>query len=542
MEKLNVENFRNIETKEEFDLAQITILTGKNNSGKSTILKLLILLSDYFKTDNHLFLNFNGPSARRHKIDCYQNAVNWSNWNTNKKLRVSYKRHHYLITLEFAPSPNPPESNKSLDIQTGILNLFNILNETNKSRIELKRLSDEIFEIYVDQSFISTLSNKTESQDIVLERIMNLEKEVYKLEDQINRLYSENKDLEKNDRRYFQNINDINKTEKDINAFKQQLRVLKSESEKASTKELFFNKEININGLNSTDLSIPAIIEASIRDYYSTATLRNLGASNRLTERHDLFKLRRELNKILRVSAVHLGPDRTHQMRLYLNENKSSDLSEIITSRAQDPFKKGSPADRFLIKWMKKFDIGTAYRIENYKSIASYIEIKDKEVWVNLVDKGFGAGQILPILLRIAEYIEQYDRNRIKFSNVSKEYPPLILIEEPEANLHPAFQSLLADMFHDVMTIHFIRLIIETHSEYLIRKLKLLRAKKEIAADETVIYYLDSWLDPLEENPHRAEKIEILENGTLSKPFGKGFFDATDEIEMDLYRLNKGRL
>ena len=64
-----------------------------------------------------------------------------------------------------------------------------------------------------------------------------------------------------------------------------------------------------------------------------------------------------------------------------------------------------------------------------------------------------------------------------------------VIIEEPEINLHPAFQSKLADMFVEAAKVFNIQFIIETHSEYLIRRLQYLTAKKDIKTDDTVIYY-----------------------------------------------------
>ena len=49
-----------------------------------------------------------------------------------------------------------------------------------------------------------------------------------------------------------------------------------------------------------------------------------------------------------------------------------------------------------------------------------------------------------------------------------------MLLEEPEANLHPAFQSKLADLFSEVAVDYEQQLIVETHSEYMVRKFQYL--------------------------------------------------------------------
>jgi AAA15 family ATPase/GTPase len=61
--KLGIQNFRvfGSETMTEFDFAPITLLTGANNSGKSSVLKALSLLKNSFdKNGNIEKLNFEG--------------------------------------------------------------------------------------------------------------------------------------------------------------------------------------------------------------------------------------------------------------------------------------------------------------------------------------------------------------------------------------------------------------------------------------------------------------------------------------------------
>ncbi|KAA6331110.1 hypothetical protein EZS27_020263, partial [termite gut metagenome] len=45
---ISFENFRVFKNKSDFDLAPITILTGANSSGKSSVIKALKLLQNYW--------------------------------------------------------------------------------------------------------------------------------------------------------------------------------------------------------------------------------------------------------------------------------------------------------------------------------------------------------------------------------------------------------------------------------------------------------------------------------------------------------------
>ena len=67
MEKIQIKNFKKIKDECEIDLAPITFLTGTNNSGKSTIIKAILLLQDYFKSQDLFNLNFNGILVNRYE-------------------------------------------------------------------------------------------------------------------------------------------------------------------------------------------------------------------------------------------------------------------------------------------------------------------------------------------------------------------------------------------------------------------------------------------------------------------------------------------
>jgi predicted ATPase len=116
----------------------------------------------------------------------------------------------------------------------------------------------------------------------------------------------------------------------------------------------------------------------------------------------------------------------------------------------------------------------------------------------------------------------------------------LLLLEEPETNLHPKLQSLLADFLVDVAKEFHITLLVETHSEYLIRKLQYLTAKKEITPADTAIYY---FYDPenVPAGKKQVERIRIETDGSLDKDFGTGFFDEADNLAIDLFNITKAQ-
>ncbi|MBD0287653.1 MAG: DUF3696 domain-containing protein [Flavisolibacter sp.] len=150
---------------------------------------------------------------------------------------------------------------------------------------------------------------------------------------------------------------------------------------------------------------------------------------------------------------------------------------------------------------------------------------------LNIADLGFGSSQIIPILLRIA--INAYKN----FEPASGDYKPsIICIEEPEANLHPALQSKLADLFIDAADKFNIQFILETHSEYLIRKMQYWVAKKIIEPGAAAIYY---FYDPqnIPEGEKQIKRINIREDGMLEDDFGEGFYDEATRLTFELLKI-----
>ena len=179
----------------------------------------------------------------------------------------------------------------------------------------------------------------------------------------------------------------------------------------------------------------------------------------------------------------------------------------------------------FFEKVLNILEIEGTLDIVRYENVISVIYIKQKDRKVALADLGFGFSQLIPIVLKIFNTVESNSE--------------ILIIEEPEANLHPNLQSKLADIFAlTVKTFPRLNLIIETHSEYLIRKLQYLTAKGDISPDDTSIYYFnaDKYVSPQEP---KVKQIEIRENGNLSDTFGPGFYDETTRLQFDLMKLNQ---
>ena len=82
-----------------------------------------------------------------------------------------------------------------------------------------------------------------------------------------------------------------------------------------------------------------------------------------------------------------------------------------------------------------------------------------------------------------------------------------------------------------------IQFIIETHSEYLIRKLQYHTATGKLKPNDTAIYYFEA-PDSKPKKKKRVRKITIQKDGRLSAPFGEGFFDETPRLMLSIMNLS----
>jgi predicted ATPase len=100
-------------------------------------------------------------------------------------------------------------------------------------------------------------------------------------------------------------------------------------------------------------------------------------------------------------------------------------------------------------------------------------------------------------------------------------------------------QSMLAEILVDAYTNYNVHFIIETHSEYIIRKLQLLVANKEVKnSDISLLYVYDEKNKPGYEP--QVKKIGIRKDGMLNGNFGEGFFDEADMLSMFLLTAQGG--
>ena len=94
-------------------------------------------------------------------------------------------------------------------------------------------------------------------------------------------------------------------------------------------------------------------------------------------------------------------------------------------------------------------------------------------------------------------------------------------------------------MFVDAMNSHNVQFILETHSEYLVRRIQTLIAKQDVplSKEDVSIIYVNN---RVQEGEKKVRQIEVADDGRLKEPFGPGFFDEADSLAMNLLMIKGG--
>jgi len=153
----------------------------------------------------------------------------------------------------------------------------------------------------------------------------------------------------------------------------------------------------------------------------------------------------------------------------------------------------------------------------NYLGVGNKVNVKDQGILGrglrlqvqgherNLTAIGVGASQLLPVLAIV----------------LSADPGNIVCIEQPELHLHPEVQSKLGDFLLFART--DISVIVETHSEYLVTRIRRRVAENDKPPAEVAVYFAEQT-----DGVTKFRKLNLNVYGDFDE-WPKGFFDTQDE-------------
>lgn len=183
-------------------------------------------------------------------------------------------------------------------------------------------------------------------------------------------------------------------------------------------------------------------------------------------------------------------------------------VAALFSSRLQS-----SNLDDHVPKWLQSLGLIHSYRLapvpRTQKDYEFLVTVHKGGPEVRLTDVGFGVSQVLPVLV-LCYYAPEGS---------------ILILEQPEAHLHPKVQSELADVLIDVVKNRNIQIILESHSEHLLHRVMLRTAEEQLCVDDTALYFCQ-----INDGVSEIEPLQVDEYGNIGNWPQEFFGDVTGDL------------
>lgn len=230
------------------------------------------------------------------------------------------------------------------------------------------------------------------------------------------------------------------------------------------------------------------------------------------------FDLGNSIEQLFR-SIYYLGPLRDEPHRLYVATGERPGDVGLKGERSVDvlwhAFRRKATRETVLgpiNQWMRRFGIAREVTLVRVGGNNYSVAVTDPAsgLVVNLVDVGFGASQLLPLIVE----------------GFTAQQGSTLLIEQPEIHLHPSAQSELGDLLLRIAETGK-AVIAETHSEQLLRRIQRRVAEAPELRSKLAIYYCQPHPDGTELREIKFNDLGQLESDTVPPNFFEaGYADS----------------
>lgn len=173
-----------------------------------------------------------------------------------------------------------------------------------------------------------------------------------------------------------------------------------------------------------------------------------------------------------------------------------------------------APLSQAVNEWLMYLDIGDAVAARSQGKLGVGLDLRVNGQIRDLTSVGVGVSQSLPLLVGL----------------LTAPYGSIFIVEQPELHLHPSVQARLADFMLNARP--DLTLIVETHSESFITRIRRRAAEGQIDVDDIDITFIEP-----SNGGSLARRLEISRFGDLSE-WPHGFLSAAEEDTRAILKAN----
>ena len=422
IKKIGIENFRIFKDYTEFELASLTVLTGPNNSGKSSFIKLLNLLKYSYTGKRGIDqLNFDGGN---HNLGSVDKVFHWdsdseeikivfdiplAHFIEKFKLELIYIKQHEIATLT---------SIRIYNENRVLLHYFYSADNFKSYQLDDEERHDAFYNIdlaYVNQALkegTDVDSSKSLFFDYYLDGEVETDSqgkyfEIYEMfESSFSRYYypfpSDDRDTEGN---YFIDCLNYIPFEgylKDLNDFINERTVLKGAAE-----DPYYLKEIvDLYSIGKSEIEIESFKQLLMTFYVDLSEdlskikikLNNYEKLKQKFHNNIINGIRTIINDINKINFI--AATRGSKKRIL--SNQSDNDIDAVAKEFYHITNDGKLNEDFLKDALKILGIKGELVVERSEGVISIVYVKQGDKKINLADFGFGYSQIIPILMQLA--------------------------------------------------------------------------------------------------------------------------------------------
>ena len=408
--ELKLSNFRIFDDEVTVRFRPITLLIGRNSSGKSSIIKFLLMLQQSAAPGQEQFLNPEGDKVRLGAFLGLKNALTRKR---NFTFELAMNRNHRSPIAPFGEESLPEGTeNSNLLYKARVVASYSRKNNTGRVVYSIvDKVSLNNYQRFTDE--VSTWSNFLDSS-IMMPPPPNSESERENFEKSLSRMFA----------------------------------------------------EANIKGVIRSQIN-------SIRH---------------------LLPVRNESQRVIVASSPPV--DTVGQM----GEHTLPHLQRITTENGGNY--------QFILPHLKRVSDLQEVNFRNPSSYVSQAFAKNKTTGADVLiaDFGFGVSQCLPIFVQ----------------GVIMQSNETLIVEQPEAQLHPTAQLELGSFFADLWTQRQVGSIIETHSDNILLRLRRLIARGELSHEDVSVALFT--FDEENNNMPIVKNLDVNEDGTMQPGLPMEFF------------------